>query len=201
MHKFKGDRYELLSLMPKDAVCAEVGVLHGKHAAAILAVTKPRKLYLIDLWKQRASDVYDDKANAADATQETWYQQVLVRFKQAIATGQVVVRRGYSSDEILKLPTLDWVYLDANHSRLAVLEDLLLVNNHIRHGGIIVGHDYCEGDDEGRTFGVIPAVTEFLAMHSHYELVFVTAEPWPSYVLASPETAACLLQMATKQNR
>lgn len=193
---FKGTRVELLPLLPQAAICAEIGVLHGGFAAAILKFTKPYELHLVDLWKQQEPAVYDDKANDPDDEQERRYRVVLHRFRRAISERQVVVHRGYSSDMIPTLPTLAWVYLDANHTQLAVLEDLLLVNSRIRRDGIIVGHDYCEGDDEGRLFGVIPAVTEFLAAHSHYELVFITDEPWPSYVLASSSTAARLLQAA-----
>jgi hypothetical protein len=196
MRKFLGDRFALLTLMQKGAVCAEIGVLHGGFSAAILRHTGPRVLHLVDLWKKQDQEVYDDKANTSDEMQERSYNIVLNRFKKNIAKKQVVVHRGKSSDMIVNLPTLDWVYLDANHSHEAVLEDLLLLTSRVRSDGVIVGHDYCAGDDEGRKFGVIAAVDEFLAAHSGFELVFITNEAWPSYVLASHATAEKLLLAA-----
>jgi len=193
---FNGTRVDLLALLPTAAICAEIGVLCGKFSAAILGYTKPRELHLVDLWGQQATTVYDDKANATDNVQEQRYRGVLDRFKQQIGQQQIIVHRGYSADIIPTLPLLDWAYLDANHAQVAVLEDLTLVSERMRYDGVIAGHDYCVGDDEGRAFGVIAAVDTFLTARPEFELVFITDEPWPSYVLASTGTAARLLQVA-----
>lgn len=49
------DRREwLLEMMPRNAVCAEVGVLWGVFSRAILKITKPKALHLIDPWAYRA---------------------------------------------------------------------------------------------------------------------------------------------------
>ncbi|MCS4117578.1 class I SAM-dependent methyltransferase [Salinibacter ruber] len=41
----------LLEKMPKNAVCAEIGVWEGKFSDMILRRTNPSKLYLIDPWE------------------------------------------------------------------------------------------------------------------------------------------------------
>jgi hypothetical protein len=64
--------------------------------------------------------------------------------------------------------TLDFVYLDANHSYLAVCGDLRAWFPKVKPGGLLAGHDYLDGyvgfgpDYQGGTlFGVKTAVDEF----------------------------------------
>ena len=44
-------RQELLHLMPKGGVCAELGVWKGDFSQRILDVTSPRELHLVDPWQ------------------------------------------------------------------------------------------------------------------------------------------------------
>ena len=47
----KTDRRDfLLKQMPKNSICAEVGVYKGKLSERILKLTNPKKLVLIDAW-------------------------------------------------------------------------------------------------------------------------------------------------------
>lgn len=52
--------------------------------------------------------------------------------------------------------SLDFVFIDADHSYAAVAADIDAWLPKVRKGGIIAGHDYCEWPG----FGVIQAVTE-----------------------------------------
>jgi hypothetical protein len=184
MRIFPGDRHGLLNHLPKGGTCVEVGVLRGGFSAAILACVRPSKLVLIDLWKQQPREVYDDKANTPDSNQEQILKYVMRRFAREIKRGVVEIRRGYSDAELLKLPAIfNMVYLDANHSEQCVYADLNAAKKVLARNGFILGHDYCEGDDAGHKFGVIPAVTRFLAENEDMHLLLVTDEDYPTYML------------------
>ena len=43
-------RSDFLSRLPKDAVCAEIGVFRGEFSRQILEIKAPRELHLIDGW-------------------------------------------------------------------------------------------------------------------------------------------------------
>src|SRR5688572_15452558 len=54
------DRDAMLRVLPKQAVVAEVGVLHGDFAQGILSATEPRELHLFDV-----NDGWGDRFRAA----------------------------------------------------------------------------------------------------------------------------------------
>lgn len=197
---FRDSRFRLLQRLPKGKCCAEVGVLRGGFSAAILQSTTPSKLYLIDLWKQQPITDYDDKANVSDSEQEKCYQYVLKRFSKQIRQNVVVVRRGYSDQQLNALPenSLDWLYLDANHSHGALSTDLRAARRVVKPDGLILGHDYCACDDEGHEFGVIQAVSEFLDEYPWMALVALTVEEYPSYILAPAQRGGAVAEMLTR---
>jgi len=44
-------RLQLLRKLPKDSICAEIGVWKGNFSELIFAVTRPKMLHLIDPWE------------------------------------------------------------------------------------------------------------------------------------------------------
>jgi hypothetical protein len=55
-----GHREHLLEILPKNSVCAEVGVHRGEFSARVLQIVNPKELHLIDPWKYEPSDTYKD---------------------------------------------------------------------------------------------------------------------------------------------
>ncbi|MGH7917596.1 MAG: hypothetical protein ACREQE_09015, partial [Candidatus Binataceae bacterium] len=53
------DRTILLRQLPRGAVCAEIGVLEGDFSERIIALTRPRRLHLIDPWKFEPGETYE----------------------------------------------------------------------------------------------------------------------------------------------
>jgi Methyltransferase domain len=138
-------RLDLLDLMPKRAVCAEAGVQKGDFAAQILARCEPQKLYLIDLWRHQEDCLYEgDKSNVADEEHEAHLRIVTDRFRSEISSGQIEIIRNYVHTALynLGMGRLDWIYLDADHTRVAVERDLLAAEHAVKDSGIIAGHDY-----------------------------------------------------------
>ena len=144
------NRRELLRVLPKNGLVAEVGVAFGQFSRAILDLAQPRELHLIDAWiGERYGGGYD---------------HVTTEFADEIAEGRVIINRGqstavlptYSSD------TFDWVYLDTNHSFPTTLSELEQSSGVVRADGRITGHDFCTGNPvAGKPYGVVEAVTAF----------------------------------------
>ena len=138
----------------------EVGVLRGEFSAQLLK-DWDGKLYLVDSWKHLED--YKDVSNVDDASHEDNYQFVKQRFAGNI---NVVIIRKLSAEAASDFTdgSLDWVYIDANHSYEAVKADLAVWYPKIRSGGIIAGHDYFNDTDHvAGNFGVEKAVKEFFA--------------------------------------
>jgi hypothetical protein len=157
-------RYWLLSMLPAQSVGAEIGVWRGDFAAAILAKTKPRVLHLIDPWRsatdpKMAGVLYDVPQAAMDEIAEA----VRVRFERQTAAGTVVVHRATSvvAASSIADASLDWVYIDGDHSYAGVKTDLETYLPKVRRGGLLCGDDYDAG---GRFKGSVKrAVDEFVA--------------------------------------
>lgn len=160
-------RADLLALLPRGGVVAEVGAAFGEFSREILDVCAPRKLYLVDLWDP-ASGRYGTPA--LDATR--------ARLAPEIAAGRVEIVRALSWDGLASLPdaSLDWVYLDAAHDFASVRRDLEASLPKLRDGGIIAGHDYTLWSSQGmHRWGVVEAVNA-LCVRDGWEMVYLTHE-------------------------
>ncbi|MGP0102056.1 MAG: class I SAM-dependent methyltransferase [Solirubrobacteraceae bacterium] len=163
----RSQRRRLLELLPKEAVCAEIGTWRGDFAATILSGSRPRQLHLVDPWEYRTDEAYEragygghsrDGQQMMDAT----YERVVARFRSEIEGGQVLIQRARSVDAAASFPdeSLDWVYIDGDHSYEGVKHDLDAYFRTVKSGGFIAGDDYGQ---VGSWFedGVTRAVDEF----------------------------------------
>ena len=154
-------RDELLVFFPKHLTCAEIGVLAGDYSQAINA-TNPARLFLVDCWGHQDQSDYDDGANRPDDAQERLYRKVCDRFRYDPA---VCILRGMSDVVLPHLRNLDWVYIDANHSYDASLNDMVTAAECIHADGFLAGHDYAQCSRSGAPFGVIQATQELSLIH------------------------------------
>ncbi len=180
-------REVLLDLLPGNAVVAEIGVAKGAFSRQILARARPAGLHLIDPWEEQADDAYrPDPANVEQGAQDKRVERIRGMFAGEIEAGTVVVHRDYSGAALARFDpgTFDWVYVDAMHTYDAVLADLRACRRVVRPGGLILGHDYANhGLARGMNFGVVEAVRDFAA-ESGWRLLCLTADEYPTYVLA-----------------
>ena len=159
------DRETMLKSLPKNGIIAELGVDQGDFSSKILSNTHPEKLYLIDTW---ASKRY--KKNKMN--------HVRIRFHKEIDTGRVVIIRGKSEIELKKFENsyFDWVYIDTSHSYQHTVKELELCRQKVKDGGIIAGHDYCQGNiKEAFAYGVVQAVNQF-CVKNNWEFILLTHE-------------------------
>ena len=159
-------RAMLLRRMPKNGVCVEIGVWKGDFSEQILRLTRARELHLIDPWifqPQFPKRMYSGNLASSQHDMDAIWEGVRQRFAQI---DEVRVHRRFSSDlhEVLQGASLDWVYIDGNHSKPFVKQDLELSWRSLRSGGYITGDDYAWQDLDG-SYGVREAVEEFAAEH------------------------------------
>lgn len=135
-------RGRLLSLLPKGAIGAEVGVWEGAFSQRILEVCEPKELHLIDPWLYQpefANTGFGRKKN--ETLMEEKYQGVVQRFKD---DPRVKIHRGMSDEMLAAMPdaSLDWIYLDGNHNAPFIDRDLEMSLRKVKPDGIISGDDF-----------------------------------------------------------
>lgn len=142
-------RAKLLKRMPKQSVCAEIGVWKGGFSSSILRVVQPTCLHLIDPWKHQEGEQYlkawfGTKYKFGQKGMDKIHARVVKRYAQQIQRGTVTVDRGTASEAFAKLPDayFDWVYIDGNHLYDYVKEDLAVCLAKVKPGGYITGDDY-----------------------------------------------------------
>ena len=131
------------------------------------------KLYCVDLWdiylggpRRQTADMHDKHFDEAHENLDKY---------------EVTFIRKPSMEAIHDVPdkSLDFVYIDADHSFDFVMQDLIEWSKKVRMGGIVSGHDYCRF----RGAGVVDAVDAYTRAHQVHEW-FLTDERTPSYFWA-----------------
>lgn len=160
----------------KYKICVEVGVQRGDFSSVLLT-SDLEKIYLIDPWRYLKE--YDDIANLSDQEQENIYQNVLERFKLNMKV-EIIRKMSLEACEHFQDNTLDYVYLDADHSYEAVKSDIESWYKKIKIGGMLSGHDYLDGKIFAGDFGVKSAVDEFVKKNN-LELFLTDEAEWKSW--------------------
>lgn len=146
---------------------AEIGVREGLYSEYLAQSIPDLTLMCVDIWEaypgHRESDVAVQNYAAAQ-TRLAPYNVKLVKLPSTVAAQDVT--NG----------SLDFVYIDAAHRFDDVMADLLAWIPKVRVGGIISGHDYYRG----RNNGVVPAVDAYTYAHQIHQW-FVTDEKRPSW--------------------
>jgi hypothetical protein len=157
----------ILIRVPRDSVCAEVGVYKGDFSERILRIVHPKKLHLIDPWKFEPGPAYEDSwyggpVGESQSHMDGIYDSVMCRFSVPIRSGMVEVHRSSSADCSSLFPDnyFDWIYIDGNHRYEFVKQDIQAYLPKIKAGGLIAGDDY--GNRGWWQDGVTKAVDEIM---------------------------------------
>jgi hypothetical protein len=176
-------RKDLLEIVPKGGVIAELGVFQGEFADTIFKVCEPSRLYLVDKWSGRCA--------SGDVNGENR----IVLSKREVRKIPNLLREKYNNDNIKVIQSstweflryydeyvpLDMVYIDAGHTYECVIADLMLSLKKVRDGGFIMGHDYTITNP--KTFGVYHAVNDFCKWNNLSIGYLTTDEKQPSYCI------------------
>lgn len=111
---------------------AEVGVLSGSYSAELCKQNPNLKLYCIDSWDLNPSRYIGFR--------ERKYQQAV----QTLENYNCELIKAFSMDAVRRFEpeSLDFVYIDANHSFDAVMCDIIEWARRVKKGGIVSGDDY-----------------------------------------------------------
>jgi SAM-dependent methyltransferase len=168
-------RRRLLAALPKGGTCAEIGTWRGDFAERILRSSRPHVLHLVDPWEHREEAAYERAlfgggGGEGQLAMDAVFEAVRRRFAREIERGQVQVQRKRSEEAAAGFAegSLDWVYIDGDHTYEAVKADLDGWFRTVRPGGYLAGDDY--GDPGWWGDGVTRAVDEF-APHGELRII------------------------------
>jgi hypothetical protein len=155
----------VIEMIPRDAICAEIGVWKGDFSEAIAKIARPRALHLIDPWTFAPafpSRWYGGADAHSQADMDAIYNGVCERMS---GRPNVFVHRLKSLDAAtLFRREFDWIYVDGDHSYEAVLADLRTWWGKLKPGGILVCDDVGWRDEAGLQ-PVANAATDFADEH------------------------------------
>ena len=170
-HKLEGflreDMYRLFRELQFTTGC-EIGVEKGKNAQTMFEIIPNHKLFGVEPYKlhPQASFAYHAAIrNWNDQYQNHCKRQCLKRMKGR----NFELFEGFSEDAVNKVEdnSLDFVYLDGDHSYDFVMQDMIIWGRKIRKGGIISGHDYYyDKSPSARRAKVTQAINDYTRVHN-----------------------------------
>lgn len=155
----------------KELVGCEVGVHNAENAENILKELDIEKLYLVDPYlpyEQCGKPVAKFKG---DALKKASFDK-LKKWKDKIVW---IYKTSEGAHEDIENGSLDFVYIDGNHTYENVIEDIGFWKSKVKVGGLICGHDYQMKDD------VKKAVDEIYGKRVNYGLCFEVKPGRPVY--------------------
>lgn len=115
---------------------AEVGVETGAYSETLLKNNPGLKLYSIDPWKAYIG--YQDHTNQDELN--SLYKEAKARL--ALYKSKIIRKFSKNAVKDFADNSLDFVYIDANHSFLNIAHDIIEWSKKVKVGGIVSGHDY-----------------------------------------------------------
>lgn len=114
---------------------AEIGVNKGYNASYICHIIQPKMLHLIDPW----NNFFDPASGEIIGEAQYLMANALL---QQFNCCKIIRKTSAEAINEFDNESLDFVYIDADHSYNAVLSDLTIWYPKIKRGGILSGHDF-----------------------------------------------------------
>jgi hypothetical protein len=168
-------RTDLLRLLPKNLIMAEIGVFKGEFSEEILKICEPKLLCLVDVFTGRICSGDKDGKNITATDMDVEYDRLFLKY---ILNYRVILKKQSSINFLsgILIGGIDMIYLDADHSYESVSQELALCREKVRAGGYICGHDYAP------PWGVKRAVDEFCEREG-LNIEYLTEDGCPSYCI------------------
>lgn len=139
-------------------VAVEIGVWKCGYSSQIYRRLAPKTIYGIDPYAIFDVDLPD--ARLSSSLMEKHYNFAKRVFSKM--GGDIIRKKSLEAVDDFDDGSLDFVYIDGDHSYESVSKECPAWWSKVRSGGILSGHDYIEGNaQKGHVYGVIPAVNEF----------------------------------------
>lgn len=169
----------------------EVGTHRGEYAEILLR-TWPGRLLCVDPWsvppgyERQAKTLWGGPTRADD---EAWCRSLL---SAHIGACRVLLVKATSAEAVKAVAdgSLDFAYLDGDHERPGIDDDLRWWWPKVRHGGVLAGHDFLMPGESDGLWGrsIQPAVMGFAAERG-VDVHLMTESnglPW-SWIIFKPE--------------
>lgn len=142
-------------------VGAEVGAQTGRNAKVMLETIPNLKLYAIDPYTNHEFATYH--------WDEAFLRRARRRERRRLKGTNTVFIDKFSEDAVRDIPydSLDFVYIDGDHSYDYVMLDIILWQRKVKVGGIISGHDYYYNNNrQSRQAKVTACVNDYTRIHA-----------------------------------
>lgn len=169
------DRVELLNKLPKNSIGAEIGVDKGDYSELIIKKINPSLLYLIDPWAHMLNSEGTQYGHSQN------YELVKEKFKNKKVV-KILKMSSREASSLIPDASLDWVYIDGDHSYQGCLDDLKTYSKKIKDNGFVCGHDIVTRKKKG--FGVNEAVDTFIKDTRFYLQGFTNETNFKSFVIS-----------------
>jgi len=140
---------------------AEVGVFRGRNARTMFREIPELKLIGVEAYDDQPSSTRHKTVPRYDHNREA----AAVRLRNRNFT----LIEKFSEIAVQDIPydSLDFVYIDGDHSYDYVMTDIILYSRRVRPGGIVSGHDYIGPNDYRHKFdiNVKEAVDDYTKLH------------------------------------
>jgi len=119
-------------------VGAEIGVDNGRYSKWLCIKVKKLKLFCVDPWIEYEDYVESHHQNRTDM--DTHYENAKTRL--AKFNVEFVRKTSMEAVKDFKDNSLDFVFIDGNHTFEYVVNDIAEWSKKVKPGGIVSGHDY-----------------------------------------------------------
>lgn len=154
---------EIRSRVQEGSTGAEIGVFAGDLSTRLLQ-DKTMNLILVDSWATHGEGEYaksgDFHATLSQEQQDDYFKMTQNRVKFANGRAKIIRKSSVEAAKDVADNSLDFIFVDADHSYEGCKADIIAWKDKVREGGIISGHDYKNTDFP--CFGVEKAVDEFV---------------------------------------
>jgi len=120
---------------------AELGVREGRFAKHILETVPGSTILGVDLWQQMPPRQADGAETYEAMPMETYRRQALDLAARYHGRCWMLETDTLSAASIVPDASLDFVFIDADHTEAAVLSDIEAWTPKVRSGGFVIGHD------------------------------------------------------------
>lgn len=160
---------------------AEVGVYRGAYSEILLKAIPGLKLYGIDLWERYPGYKDYPKEDISLTINEA---------KERTKDYNCELIKDWSTEAVKRFEdnSLDFVYLDANHSYENCVQDIALWSKKVRSGGILYGHDFEDWSNTWRKYemNVINAVTGWCTSYKISPWFVIARDKHPGWMYIKP---------------
>lgn len=145
----------------------EIGIEKGKNAQTMFENMPNLKLYGVDSFIEHPQVSHYSIARERNWDPH-WFARVKRQCKKRLQGRDYEFLEGFSEIVVQQVPdnSLDFVYLDSDHSYDFVMHDIIMWGRKLKKGGIMSGHDYYTGHDRThRREKVVQAVNDYTNVH------------------------------------